>query len=83
MAGFDGRGSAGRSGAGLVSGVVAIGFWVLLFSVVGNVLQGLPEVWRWVVGLLLVVAIPVVGYLLLIGITLLYGVVTGKRVDYR
>lgn len=77
------RGRAGRRGAGVLSGIVAVGFWVLLFTVLGNVLQDLPEVWRWVVGGLLVAAIPIVAYFLFVGALLLYLAVTGKRIDYK
>lgn len=83
MAGFNGRGRAGRRGAGVLSGIVAIAFWVLLFTVLGNVLQGLPEVWRWVVGGLLAAALPIVAYFLFVGALLLYFAIKGKRIDYK
>ena len=51
---------------------------------VGTGLFGLEGWWAWIVGVgLTVVGIPVVGFLVYLGVVVLWPVVTGKRVDWR
>jgi len=64
--------------------VVWIGVLWVMSEVVGKGLFGLDGVWAWVVGAgCTVIGVPVVGFLVYLGVILLWPVVTGKRVDWR
>jgi uncharacterized protein YhhL (DUF1145 family) len=68
----------------MVSGVVALGVWLLLFRLLDDLLQPVPQPWRWLVVVILFFVILVGGlFLFLIGFPIIYERVTGKKVDYR
>jgi hypothetical protein len=74
----------GRCVAGVIVPLVWIGAVWVLGDVVGKGWLGLEGVWAWVLGVeCAVVGIPVAGFLIYLGVVVLWPVVTGKRVDWR
>ena len=64
--------------------LVWVGILWLVSEWVGKGLFGLDGVWAWVAGAgCTVIGVPVVGFLLYLGVIVLWPVVTGKRVDWR
>ena len=69
---------------GFVVPVVWIGGLWLVTEWVAKGLFGLEGVWAWLVGGgCLLVGLPVAGYLLYLGVVVLWPVVTGKKIDWR
>jgi hypothetical protein len=78
------RGRKGKSPFGVVSGVVVLVVWLLLFKLLDDLLQPVPQPWRLlVVGVLFLVILVGGFFLFLIGFPIIYERVTGKKIDYR
>lgn len=78
------RGRRGKSPAGMISGVVALVVWLLLFKLLDDLLQPVPQPWRWLAVGVLFFVILVGGFLLfLVGFPIIYERVTGKKIDFR
>jgi hypothetical protein len=73
-----------KSLLGRVGGVVALGVWLLLFKLLDDLFQPVPQPWRWLlVGVLFFVTLIGAFFLFLIGFPVIYERITGKKIDYR